>query len=100
MKIPDEKIQEIREASDLVETISQYVTLKRRGKGFFGLCHFHSEKTPSLAVYANRAYCFGACREGWDLYGWLMKRDNLTFPEALRSAAQRAGLTPPKWTPE
>ena len=70
MRIPDEKIDEIRNASLIVEAISQYVQLKKRGKNFTGLCPFHQEKTPSFSVSAEKQmfYCFGCAKGGERLH--------------------------------
>ena len=96
MKIPEDKIQEIREATDIIDVISQYVTLKKRGKSFLGLCPFHSEKTPSFSVDPLRGFyhCFG-CGAGGNVFTFVMEMEKVGFPEALRSLAQKAGITLP-----
>ena len=93
MKVPDRVIEEIRERLDLVELVGGYVQLKRSGKNFLGLCPFHQEKTPSFNVSPERNiwHCFG-CGETGDAYRFLMEHDRLSFPEALRALAQRAGV--------
>ncbi|MBN2104476.1 DNA primase [bacterium] len=93
LKIPEEKIDEVREATDIVEVISQYVSLKRRGKSYFGLCPFHQEKTPSFHVDPVRGFyhCFG-CGEGGNVFSFVMKMDRVTFPEAVRNLAQKANI--------
>ncbi|MDZ7261607.1 MAG: DNA primase [candidate division KSB1 bacterium] len=92
-KIPEEKITEIREATDIVELISGYLTLKKRGKNYVGLCPFHQEKTPSFTVDPNKQmyYCFG-CGKGGTVFHFLMEQEGLSFPEAVRFLAQRAGI--------
>lgn len=97
MKYSEDKIQEIRDATDIVEVISQYVGLKKRGKGFIGLCPFHQEKTPSFHVDPVRSFyhCFG-CHEGGNVFTFLMKMERIGFPEALRFLAEKAGIDLPK----
>ncbi|MCA9752116.1 MAG: DNA primase, partial [Gemmatimonadetes bacterium] len=93
MKIPERVIEEIRERTDLVDLIGGYVQLKRSGKNFLGLCPFHQEKTPSFNVSPERNiwHCFG-CGETGDCYRFLMEHDRLSFPEAIRALASRAGV--------
>lgn len=95
--IPEDKIQEIREATDILEVISQHVTLKKRGKGYIGLCPFHSEKTPSFNVDPVRGFykCFG-CGEGGNVFSFLMQMERISFPEAVRTLAKRAGIALPE----
>lgn len=95
--IPDEIIDEIRCASDIVSIISGYVRLKKQGRNFGGLCPFHNEKTPSFMVSPEKQIyrCFG-CGEGGNVFSFIMKRDNLGFPEAARVLAQRAGISIPE----
>ncbi|MCK5147905.1 DNA primase [bacterium] len=97
MKIPEEKIQEVREATDLVEVISQHVTLKKRGKSFLGLCPFHEEKTPSFNVdpVRNFYHCFG-CNAGGNVFTFLMHVEKVSFPEAVRQLARKAGIALPE----
>ncbi|MDF1751332.1 MAG: DNA primase [Verrucomicrobiales bacterium] len=92
--IPQETIQEIIEKVDIVEWIEQYVPLQRSSGSFKGLCPFHSEKTPSFNVRpSNQSFkCFG-CGESGTVIGFVMKYENLSFPEAARRLAQRAGVT-------
>ncbi|MBN2792098.1 MAG: DNA primase [Desulfuromonadales bacterium] len=92
-QITESKINEVRERSDIVELISQYVSLKRAGGNHVGLCPFHSEKSPSFSVNAARQFfhCFG-CGVGGDVYSFLMKIEGLTFPDAVRRLAERAGI--------
>ncbi|MEM9194049.1 MAG: DNA primase, partial [Myxococcota bacterium] len=94
--IPDEKIAEIRERTDIVALVRQYVPLKRMGKSWKGLCPFHSEKTPSFYVHPDRQffYCFG-CQAAGDPIRFLMQIEGIGFPEATRTLAERAGIELP-----
>ena len=85
--------EEIRDRLDIVEVIGQHVRLEKSGQRYKGLCPFHQEKTPSFNVDPERGFyhCFG-CGEGGDLFSFVMKREGLTFPEALRVLARRAGV--------
>lgn len=85
-----EIIDQVRQASSIVEIASQYTTLKRRGRKWVGLCPFHTEKTPSFTVDDEKQlyHCFG-CGVGGDVFSLLMERENLTFPEALKSLAEK-----------
>jgi DNA primase len=85
-----EIIEQVRGASSIVEIASQYTTLKRRGRKWVGLCPFHTEKTPSFTVDEDKQlyHCFG-CGVGGDVFSLVMEKENLTFPEALRSLAER-----------
>lgn len=90
--IREEDINEIREKADLVEIVSHYVNLKKSGRIFKGLCPFHHEKTPSFVVDPSKQlyHCFG-CSEGGNVYTFVMKIDNLDFPETVRYLAERIG---------
>ncbi len=92
-------VEEIKDRLDIVEVISAYVPLRKAGSVYKGLCPFHQEKTPSFVVYPDRGtwHCFGACGTGGDVFSFVMKRDNLDFPEALELLARKAGvnLAPP-----
>ena len=92
-QISEDKISEVRERTDIVELISQYVSLKRSGANHMGLCPFHSEKSPSFSVNAARQFfhCFG-CGIGGDVFSFLMKIEGLAFPDAVRRLAERAGI--------
>jgi DNA primase len=85
-----EIIDQVRQASSIVEIASQYTTLKRRGRKWVGLCPFHTEKTPSFTVDDEKQlyHCFG-CGAGGDIYSLVMERENLTFPEALKHLAEK-----------
>lgn len=92
-QIGESKINEVRERTDIIELVSQYVTLKRSGANHTGLCPFHSEKSPSFSVHAGRQFyhCFG-CGVGGDVFSFLMKIEGLAFPDAVRRLAERAGI--------
>jgi len=94
---PDEIIEEIRLNSDLVEIVSEYLRLEKRGAGYFGLCPFHREKTPSFYVEPVKQlyYCFG-CSNGGNVFHFIMNIENLDFVEALRFLAERAGINLPE----
>jgi len=88
-------IDDIRARVDIVSAVEPYVTLKRAGRSFKGLCPFHQEKTPSFTVNPDLGtwYCFGSCGEGGDIFKFVQKIENLSFPEALERLALRAGVT-------
>jgi len=98
MRIPDEKVQEVRDASSIVDLVSQYVSLKQRGKTYSGLCPFHQEKTPSFTVDPIRGFyhCFG-CGEGGDVFSFIMKMEKTGFLEAVRTLADRAHIRLPSY---
>lgn len=91
--ISDEDIQKVREASDLVALINERSPVKQRGRDFWCCCPFHHEKTPSFKIdpVLQLWHCFG-CGEGGDVFGFLMKIDDLAFPEAVRKLAERAHI--------
>ncbi len=93
MRIPAEKIEEIRTANDIVDVISQHVRLKKRGKNFVGLCPFHQEKTPSFTVSSEKQvfHCFG-CSKGGNVFTFVMEFEKVSFTEAVRSLAEKAGI--------
>jgi DNA primase len=95
--IPEDKIEEVRRRADIVSLIGEYVTLKKAGKNFLGLCPFHREKTPSFTVSPDKQmfYCFG-CSEGGNVFSFLMKLNHLTFPEAVRQLAGKVGVVIPE----
>src|SRR6476620_9212734 len=89
-----DQVAQIREKLDIVAFISEYVTLKKKGRNFKANCPFHTEKTPSFIVSPDRQtwHCFGSCNKGGDIYSFLMEYERLEFPEALRILAKRAGV--------
>ena len=94
--IPPATLQQIRDSVDIVDVVSRYVTLSKTGQNFRGLCPFHQEKTPSFTVTPARQmfYCFG-CGTGGDVFTFLMRKEGLEFPEAVRDLAERAGIPLP-----
>jgi DNA primase len=96
-RIPEETLQAIRDRVDLVDLIGRHVHLKKSGRNFVGLCPFHSEKTPSFNVNVERQifHCFG-CGEGGNAITFLIKHENLTFPEAARTLARELGIPVPE----
>ncbi len=95
--IPDEIVEQIRASSDIVEIVSDYVRLKKQGRNYVGLCPFHNEKTPSFMVSQEKQIyrCFG-CGEGGNIFSFLIKRGNLSFPEAVAVLAERSGISIPE----
>src|SRR5580698_6797643 len=88
----------VKDQADIVEIIGDYVRLSKAGaQNYRGLCPFHKEKTPSFTVHATQGFfhCFG-CHEGGDVFKFVQKIENVTFPEALRIVAQKAGVPLPK----
>ena len=97
MRYSDDVIEEVRTKNDIVDVVSQYVKLTRKGSSYFGLCPFHNEKTPSFSVTPAKQmyYCFG-CGAGGNVFNFVMEYENYTFGEALSHLAQRAGVELPK----
>lgn len=97
MYYPDELVEEVRERNDIVDVISGYVKLQRKGSSYFGLCPFHNEKSPSFSVSPGKQmyYCFG-CGAGGNVFTFLMEYENYTFPEAVKVLAERAGVALPE----
>lgn len=87
-------IDEVLRRSDIVEIVSSYVTLRRNGSDFSGLCPFHREKTPSFHISADKQlyYCFG-CGSGGTLIDFIKKAENLDFVDSIKYLAERAGVT-------
>ena len=99
MYYPDELVEEVRQRSDIVDVISSYVRLNKKGSNYFGLCPFHNEKTGSFSVTPAKQmfYCFG-CHEGGNVITFIQKHENMTFTEAIRFLADRAGIELPEQT--
>lgn len=93
----DEIIEEVRMKNDIVDVISDYVKLQKKGSSYFGLCPFHNEKSPSFSVSPGKQmyYCFG-CGAGGNVFTFIMEYENYTFVEALKYLAGRAGVTLPE----
>ncbi len=97
MLYSEDIIEEVRGRSDIVDVISGYVRLTRKGSSYFGLCPFHNEKSPSFSVSGSKQmfYCFG-CGEGGNVFSFIMKYENYTFLEAVQMLADRAGIQLPE----
>ncbi len=97
MRYSDDIIEEVRTSNDIVDVISGYVKLQRKGSSYFGLCPFHNEKSPSFSVSPGKQmyYCFG-CGAGGNVFTFLMEYENFTFPEAVKALADRAGIRLPE----
>lgn len=97
MYYPDELIEEVRMKNDIVDVISGYVRLQKKGSSYFGLCPFHNEKSPSFSVSGIKQmyYCFG-CGAGGNVITFLMEYENATFQEAVKMLADRAGIRLPE----
>ncbi len=97
MYYSDDVIEEVRSRNDIVDVISGYVKLQRKGSSYFGLCPFHSEKSPSFSVSRDKQmyYCFG-CGAGGNVLSFIMEYENFSFPEALKMLADRAGMALPE----
>ena len=93
----DELIEEVRSRNDIVDVISQYVRLSKKGSTYFGLCPFHNEKTGSFSVSPNKQmyYCFG-CHAGGNVFTFLMQYENYTFGGSDGSACRAGGRRPPE----
>ncbi len=97
VRYSDELLDEIRTRNDIVDIISQYVTLKRQGRNYFGLCPFHNEKSPSFSVSPDKQifHCFG-CGVGGNVFHFLSKIESISFMESVQSLAERVGIELPK----
>lgn len=97
MRYSEDLVEEVRTRSDIVTVISQYVKLTRRGGDYFGICPFHNERTPSFCVTPGKQmyYCFG-CGAGGNVFTFVMQYENLTFTEAMKQLAGRAGIELPE----
>lgn len=102
MKLTDDQIDQVREATDIVDLIGEHVRLRKRGRNYFGLCPFHNERTPSFSVFEEKGIfkCFG-CGKAGDAFSFTMFLENLSFPEAVEKLAKRANIDlGPDLTPE
>lgn len=97
MRYSDDLIEEVRSRSNIVDVVSQYVKLQRKGSSYFGLCPFHNEKSPSFSVSPGKQmyYCFG-CGAGGNVFTFLMQYENFSFQEAMKSLADRSGIKLPE----
>ena len=95
--IPEQIIDEIRQRCDMASLVGQYLALEKRGKNMLGLCPFHSEKTPSFTVTPEKQlfYCFG-CGASGNVFNFIMRMENLSFPEAVRLLARQTGVAIPE----
>ncbi|WP_286680257.1 DNA primase [Tepidanaerobacter sp. EBM-49] len=93
---PEDIIKEVQNAADIVAVVSEYVSLKKQGENYKGLCPFHDEKTPSFSVNGEKQlfYCFG-CGAGGNVFNFVMKKENLSFPEAVRYLADKFNVRLP-----
>lgn len=96
MRIPEHLVEQVRQQSDIVEVVGEVVPLRQRGRNYIGLCPFHGEKTPSFNVSPDRGIykCFG-CGKGGNVFSFLMEYHKMSFVEAVRSLADRAGVALP-----
>jgi DNA primase len=94
MQIPEHKIEEIRQSINIVDVISPFVQLRKRGRNYLGLCPFHTEKTPSFTVSEEKQifHCFG-CHTGGNIFKFLMEYEKISFVEAVQELAEQAGIT-------
>ncbi|MBO5209463.1 MAG: DNA primase [Lachnospiraceae bacterium] len=97
MYYPDELVEEVRAKNDIVDVISGYVRIQKKGSSYFGLCPFHNEKSPSFSVSPGKQmyYCFG-CGAGGNVFTFVMEYENYTFQEAIKELAARAGVALPE----
>jgi len=97
MYYPDEMVEEVRMKNDIVDVVSGYVRLQKKGANYWGCCPFHNEKTPSFSVHGGKQmyHCFG-CGAGGNVFTFVMNYENYTFPEAIKMLADRAGVNLPE----
>ena len=90
-------LERLRSESNIVSVVSDYVPLKRKGRNYWGCCPFHQEKTPSFSVSEDKGFffCFG-CQSGGDVFQFLMKVENITFPEAVKLLAEKLHIPMPE----
>ena len=96
-----DSVARVREAADILDIVGDHVRLKKRGRGWEGLCPFHEEKTPSFSVDPDKGlyYCFG-CHQGGDVFKFVMQLEHLNFPETVERLARRYGVKLPPRSPE
>ena len=92
-------IEKLKSKNEIVSTISKYLRVEKKGKNYWACCPFHSEKTPSFCIneYDQYYHCFG-CKESGDVITFIMKYENLDYPEAVEELAKNAGLELPKYS--
>ena len=92
-RIPEETIERIRNTADIYDVVAQYVDLKKKGRNYFGLCPFHSEKTPSFSVAPNKQiyHCFG-CGAGGNVFSFIVEHEKVTFVEAVQQLGEKYGI--------
>jgi len=100
-KIPQEVIDQVLDRLDIAEVVASYIPLKRSGRNFKACCPFHGEKTASFVVSPEKQiyHCFG-CHVGGNAINFVMKYENMEFPEAIRSLAGKVGVELPQYRPE
>jgi DNA primase len=98
MAEPGSVAERVKQQTDIVRVVGEYVRLKKSGQNFLGLCPFHQEKTPSFAVHPGKQiyHCFG-CGAGGDVFRFVMEMDKISFPEAVRAVAEKSGIAIPEW---
>ena len=91
-RIPEETIERIRNTADIYDVVAQYVDLKKRGRNYFGLCPFHSEKTPSFSVAPEKQiyHCFG-CGSGVNVFSFIVEHEKVSFIEAVQQLGEKYG---------
>lgn len=97
MAFPQQFLDELVSRNDIVDVVSSYVALTRKGGNYFGLCPFHNEKTPSFSVSPDKQiyHCFG-CKHGGGVISFIMEIENLSFPDAVRFLAKRVNMEVPE----
>ena len=92
-QIPQDTIDQIRDSSEILDVVSDYVELRRRGRNYFGLCPFHPEKTPSFSVAPDKQiyHCFG-CGAGGNAISFLMEYEKISFIDSLKALAERYSI--------
>lgn len=93
MRIPQNTIEEIKQQSDILDIVSEYVKLEKRGRNYIGLCPFHDEKTPSFTVSEDKqiCHCFG-CKKGGNVFQFIQEIENISFTEAVQHLGERVNI--------